>query len=320
LFTSKKERDRPYLLDCGNEPDVKSFPSEKFFIFLNRQDRKFHLGIGVLCTLLLGGLDYLSGEIIALSIIYLIPVSFTAWFGGRKAGITVSFLSAATWMTANYHAGAAAYESLALKFWNSATAFGFFAVVSVILDKLRRTLDQERELSRTDYLTGAVNSRAFSEIAKAEILRMRRYGRPFTVAYLDLDNFKEVNDKYGHSFGNELLRSVTANMTRNIRTTDVVARIGGDEFVILFPETGSDVAREVLPKFRERLLTSMRELGWPITFSVGVLTCDTSPASLDEVIGQADGLMLNVKRMGKNAICYAEYGKLRKSTCSAGDA
>ncbi|HLO25147.1 MAG TPA: diguanylate cyclase [Geobacteraceae bacterium] len=263
----------------------------------------------MVCTALLGGLDYFSGEMLTLSIIYLVPVSFTAWFGGRLAGIVISLVAAVTWLAANYHAGAVAYEPFFLKLWNCITALGFFIVVAVLLDKLRQMLDNEREASRTDYLTGAVNSRAFSEIARAEILRLQRYGHAFTIAYLDLDNFKEVNDRYGHSFGDELLRSVAANIIRTLRKTDVVARIGGDEFIILFPETNYQAALEVIPKVRENLQAAMEKLGWSITFSIGVLTCDSPPASQDEMIRQADSLMFRVKRMGKNAVCYAEYGK-----------
>ena len=282
---------------------------DRLFTFLNRQSRAFHLVAGVVCTALLGGLDYFSGEMLTLSIIYLVPVSFAAWFGGRLTGIVISLVAAVTWLVANYHAGATAYEPFLLKLWNCITALGFFVVVAVLLDKLRQMLDNEREASRTDYLTGAVNSRAFSEVARAEILRLQRYGHPFTVAYLDLDNFKEVNDRYGHSFGDELLRSVASNITRILRKTDVVARIGGDEFIILFPETNYQAAMEVVPKVRENLLAAMLKLGWTITFSIGVLTCDSPPGSLDEMIGQADSLMFRVKRMGKNAVCYAEYGK-----------
>ncbi len=262
--------------------------------------------VGLLFLVFLGGMDYLTGEGLSLTIIYLIPVAFTAWFAGRRAGVAISLIAAAIWLISNYRSSLS-HEPFHAKLWNGGTALAFFVVVSLLLAKLRQLLENERVLSRTDFLTGAVNSRAFAEIAAAEIRRMRRYEHPLTIAYFDLDNFKQVNDQFGHSVGNELLRVVVATILGTLRSTDVVARLGGDEFALLLPETYHEAAQVVIPKVKERLQTAMEEHHWPVTFSVGVLTCALPPGSTDEMISLADKLMLVAKREGKNTIRYSVY-------------
>ncbi len=277
----------------------------RFFDFLDRRGKAFHIVVGLLFLVFLGGMDYLSGEGLSLTIIYLIPVAFTAWFAGRGAGVTISLVSAAIWLVSNYRAGLS-HEPFLVKLWNGGTSLAFFIVVSLLLAKLRQLLENERVLSRTDFLTGAVNSRAFAEIAAAEIRRMHRYEHPLTIAYFDLDNFKQVNDQFGHSVGNELVRVVVAIILGTLRGTDVVARLGGDEFALLLPATDHAAAHVVIPKVKEQLQTAMKEHNWPVTFSFGVLTCALPPGSTDEMISLADKLMLTAKQE-KNTIRYSVY-------------
>ncbi len=278
-------------------------PIIRFFDYLHRQGKPFHLVIGLLCASLLGVADYLAGEGLSLAIIYLIPVAFTAWFGGRWAGVVISLVSSAIWLAANY---GSSFEPLFIKLWNGGTALVFFVVVSLLLAKLRQMLENERVMSRTDFLTGAVNSRAFAETAVAELRRMRRYEHPLTIAYFDLDNFKQVNDQFGHSVGNELLRVVVTTILLALRSTDVVARLGGDEFALLLPETNDAAAHVVIPKVKAQLQSAMEERRWPVTFSFGVLTCALPPPSTDDMISLADKLMLAAKQE-KNTIRYSVY-------------
>ncbi len=158
-------------------------------------------------------------------------------------------LSAVAWFEA-FRLSGGTVSSFTVLFWNASTRLGFFIVVTVLLALLRRALDQARALSRMDGLTGVTNSRAFRDLATTEIVRARRYGRPFTVAYIDLDHFKTVNDRFGHSSGDTLLRTVAGIMRDAVRASDIVARMGGDEFALLFPETDSDAARAGIEKLR----------------------------------------------------------------------
>ncbi len=141
-----------------------------------------------------------------------------------------------------------------------------------------------------------------------EINRARRYDRPFTVVCIDLDNFKTVNDCFGHSTGDMILRSVARTLQENIRVTDTLARLGGDEFAILLPETGRSVAETILRKVRKINLDIMRRHGWPVTLSIGVVTFARPPSTVDETLRKADQLMYAAKNSGKNSIRYEICG------------
>ena len=157
-------------------------------------------------------------------------------------------------------------------------------------------------MTKTDFLTGLANRRSFIESAQSEINRARRYENSFTVAYLDLDDFKSINDTYGHLIGDTLLRTVADTIRNNLRITDISARLGGDEFAVLFPDTDSEQSEIVINKMHDRLLDTMKENNWPVTFSIGAVTFVEPPQSVDEVIKKADDFMYSAKKDGKNRI------------------
>jgi diguanylate cyclase (GGDEF)-like protein len=131
---------------------------------------------------------------------------------------------------------------------------------------------------------------------------------PFSLAYIDLDDFKWVNDTPGHGTGDNVLRLVVESLEQSTRATDVVARLGGDEFAVLFPETGADAGSEAALHIRLVLLDSMRKNDWPVTFSIGMVTYNEPPASVDEMIKAADTLMYSVKETTKNAVRSSVVG------------
>jgi diguanylate cyclase (GGDEF)-like protein len=163
---------------------------------------------------------------------------------------------------------------------------------------------KERELSRRDNKTGALNDRAFRELLTYEIKRSRRNVAPLTLVSLDLDGFKAVNDDLGHATGDLVLKVVTWTMQGTLREIDSVARLGGDEFALLLPETNADNAGLVLDKLQSALKNAMAAYQWTVTFSVGVVTFKTPPATADYMIDMADKTMLTVKRTGKNRVSY----------------
>src|SRR5690606_37465106 len=138
-------------------------------------------------------------------------------------------------------------------------ALAVFAMAAFWVTRLKRTIRNEQLLARTDYTTGAVNTRYFYDLTEMEIRRFRRYQHPFTVAFIDLDNFKVVNDSLGHQAGDDVLRIVTQTLRMNLRDTDTVARMGGDEFALLLPETGEEEAHSVLFHLQGHLLAAMRK-------------------------------------------------------------
>ena len=274
--------------------------------FLASCGNGFWLLTGILLVATLGFVDYLTGAEIAFSFFYLLPISLLSWFSKRRFAVAMAILSAITWAWADIATGNA-FSHPAILYWNTCVQLAFFLVTSLLLSKLRAALHHEQALARTDLLTGAANHRFFLEFAQAEMERCARYAHPFTVGYLDLDDFKAVNDSHGHSAGDELLRAVVRSAGTQLRKTDLVARMGGDEFAVLLPETGEEPARAAFEKIRRSLLEEMKRNEWPVTFSIGVLTCRQPPQSLDGLLNLADRLMYSVKQNGKNGVAYAVY-------------
>ncbi len=167
---------------------------------------------------------------------------------------------------------------------------------------LMQALDREQMLSRTDYLTGIANRRVFYELAEMEINKFRRYRHPFTALLIDIDNFKHINDSYGHQTGDVVLCAVANAIKGNIRVTDIAARMGGDEFTVLLTETGVDSYEAMVPRLKNKLMEDMGKHAWPVTFSIGVVTYKNAPANVDEIIKKVDSLMYDVKRGGRNNI------------------
>jgi diguanylate cyclase (GGDEF)-like protein len=190
----------------------------------------------------------------------------------------------------------------AIQVWNLSVQLSVFLALSFLLHALRTRLEAEQLLARTDPLTLLSNRRAFVESAAMELERSRRSRQPITVAYVDVDDFKHVNDHLGHGEGDALLSAVAATLRGGTRAVDAVARLGGDEFGLLLVDTDEDTAVALLDRLHAALLAVVRESGWSVTFSVGAVTFVTPPFSVDEMIGRADQLMYDKKRCGKNGI------------------
>jgi diguanylate cyclase (GGDEF)-like protein len=273
---------------------------------LEKWSKSFWLLIGFVLILGLGLLDFLTGYEFSFSLFYLLPIFLVVWFAGRTFGIVASTLSALVWFLADYLSGNQ-YSNPIIYFWNTAIRFGFFLIITLLLVALKKALQRERELSRTDRLTGATSVDFFYELFQAEIFRFQRYRHPLTLAYVDLDNFKAVNDRFGHSVGDQVLRTVVDSARKELRKTDIVARLGGDEFAFLFPETDQLTAQALIPRIQQGLIEEMKNSNWPVTFSIGVITFITAPGTVNELIKMADDLMYTVKARGKNAVSYLLY-------------
>ena len=172
----------------------------------------------------------------------------------------------------------------------------------MLTSKLSEALRRESGLARSDYLTGALNARAFYEIAQMEIVRARRFQHPFTIAYFDVDNFKAVNDQAGHHAGDDLLRVIVKTIKESIRATDSIARLGGDEFGVLFPESRPESIGQTIGRIQGQLLAVVSGGLVPVTFSIGALTCLSSPPTVNEMMKIVDRLMYSVKSEGKNRL------------------
>lgn len=262
-----------------------------------------HLLLIAALIICLGLIDFMTGPELSLSLFYLLPISLAVWMRGRKTGIFSAVFSALTLLIADLKSSFA-FSSALIPLWNTLIRLGVFLVVSFLLAALKQTLLREKAQASTDFLTGAANTRTFIETLNQEIIRARRYLHPFTLAYLDLDNFKQVNDEYGHARGDEVLRLIVQTLKDNLRAVDTVARLGGDEFAVLLPETPSESAETVLKKINSDVLHIMKKEHLPVTLSGGAITYEGHYPDSNEIIKTADKLMYEVKQKGKNAMLF----------------
>ncbi len=277
--------------------------------FLGRQPKSFFIIVGFVLVLGLGIVDYITNPELALSIFYLIPISLVAWYTGLWTGILFSVISTIVWLVPDMITVLGRTYS-AIAYWNAVARLGFFLIVTAILAALKTALDREKESARTDPLTGVSNRNCFYTLASMEVDRAQRYRHPLTIVYIDLDDFKTINDNLGHHVGDALLRIVAQTIQTTLRMIDIAARLGGDEFVILLPETEYKQAQAVVQRIQQNLLSAMQAEGWSVTFSIGAVTYVRPPANVDEMIKQADAFMYTVKSSGKNKIKHEVLSEL----------
>jgi diguanylate cyclase (GGDEF)-like protein len=156
-------------------------------------------------------------------------------------------------------------------------------------------------------LTGILNRRFFIEKAEAEIKRMRRFPGKFTLLLLDIDHFKGVNDTYGHAAGDEILRAVAQHLSAELRVNDMVARHGGEEFVLLLPETPLEKGLLLAERLRNTLASAPIHFGSheiAITISIGAAESN-GHEELDRILQRADEALYQAKREGRNRIIQA---------------
>ncbi|MDA8138690.1 MAG: GGDEF domain-containing protein [Desulfobacteraceae bacterium] len=256
--------------------------------------------------MLIGTLDYLTGNDFEVDVFYVLPLFFITWFASRRAAVASTVLITLVWMFIGKATGKIS-PSVTVDIWNAFMEFAFLLIITVLGFIVKHQILRLEELSREDFLTGAANRRSFYQVAEMEMNRSQRFGSPFSVVYLDVDNFKAVNDTLGHSAGDLLLCEVAGAMHQHIRKIDTIARLGGDEFALLFPETDAGGARHMVEKTKEILIELVARHGWPITFSMGVVTFTQPPGSVEEMLCFADKVMYSVKRQGKNSIAFESW-------------
>ena len=265
------------------------------------------IGLGFTLIIVAGLLDYLTGYELAFSLFYLFPIALVTWYTSTRLGLAMAVISAVILSVADVLAGNT-YSQALIPVWNSIMRLGVFVIVVSLLSVVKRDLERETNLARLDPATGAVNSRFFKNLLRFEMERLNRYQHPFSLIYIDLDNFKVVNDQLGHSAGDLALRTVVACAKSHLRNTDIIARLGGDEFALLLPETNKSAIQTVVAKIQGPILTDVQKIAPPITFSIGALTCWGAPGSADQLIAITDQLMYSAKNRGKNQVAYAVYG------------
>lgn len=267
------------------------------------ETRAIAVTLGVAGTVLVGLIDDWTGPELSSTLLYLGPIAFVAWYGGLWASILISAVSAEVWLAAEL-LGSTRDSVGAGHYWNAALEFAVFLVFACVFSQLRDRLRRERAFAREDALTGLSNRRAFLEAVAHEVERTHRISSSVTAIYMDVDDFKSINDRLGHDAGDAVLKGVGAAIRRSIRTVDVAARLGGDEFSLFLPDTDQAMAGAFVTRLRDNLLASTRAPGLEPTFSIGVVTFLTPPPGVADVLRAADVAMYRAKRSGKNATRY----------------
>jgi diguanylate cyclase (GGDEF)-like protein len=264
---------------------------------------------GIALVLVIATADGLFPAPYSIDFLYLGPVLLVTMAAGPRGGILVALLSAESRGISRGLSYDGDLTPLYTAFDSLLVGAGLGAA-ALLLTHIHRGQEREAAAARTDILTGLMNRKAFLERLESEIARAGRHQRPLSVAYLDLDGFKAINDTLGHAVGDEVLRIVAGVLSTAIRGEDVAARLGGDEFAILLPETDPDIAPRVVERVRREIEDRMHAFSWQVTCSVGLVTTTLPDTSVDVLLHRADQLMYEVKNSGKNALRQVFLGQV----------
>lgn len=251
-------------------------------------------------ALLLGTLRTKTDAELAFASLVLLPVLVIAWIGGRWNGLIMAFLGAVMWAVTDI-ATERQFSASWIPWVNAATRFVTYALVAVLAAKVRLQLERENKNATSDSLTGLKNRRALLVAGEAEVERSKRYGHSLAVIFLDLDNFKQLNDTSGHDAGDAALQATAKALLGDLRSSDRIARLGGDEFAILLPEVGYEEAVETGRKIFIAINIALREFP-AVTGSIGVAWFGKIDRDFPEMLKAADELMYEVKASGKSNV------------------
>ena len=271
--------------------------------------RRDILLVAAVAWLGIAALEWITSYELSLSTLYLVVICAAAWAGGWRWGLACALLSVANQTAVGFVLGHPFSRpgDFGLVSFNR-----FFAEVLIagLVAGLRALFERERSHARIDYLTGALNRAGFDEALAVELARHRRDGDPFALAYFDCDDFKAFNDRRGHRFGNLLLQRVVQTFKRCLRKTDVIARLGNDQFAVLLPKTGAAEAESVTQELLYALKMAAAAEDFVVTFNIAVGVFPQAPESESAVLSFTEGLLNRLKSEGKSGFLV--------ETCRAG--
>jgi diguanylate cyclase (GGDEF)-like protein len=250
--------------------------------------------------------DYLTSYELSLSAFYVLVILAVSWFCGVWWGGLFAFLAMFSEIQIGLLTGNP-FSDEAYFYISIGNRLFSYLLIAYLVATVRTLYERAQSAARVDYVTGVANSTGFYEKVAVEMARHRRSHAPFSVAYMNCDYFKIINDGLGHREGDRVLLTVGQTLTSSLRETDIVARLGGDEFALVFPQTGEAEVLPVIKKLCGHLDRAMAEHDWPITFSVGVGIFPSVPDNVDRVVSFCDRLMQRVKALGKNKILHRVY-------------
>jgi diguanylate cyclase (GGDEF)-like protein len=259
--------------------------------------RRHPLLTALLVTVLVVPLDYVSGTDLRLFPLYFIPLSLVAGSHSTRQALATAVALAGVWAASNYNpANPTVYVG------NIASQLAAFVVVALLVNSHKSRADVQQQLASTDPLTGLLNSRAFFAAANRELAVQRRKLYPLTMAYLDVDDFKQINTTLGHMGADGVLRDTAQAMRRSLRQTDLIGRVGGDEFAILLPDTAAEPAFATLERLRLAVLHINEGRNTKITVSLGAVVFEQAAESVNTMLEVSDRLMYEVKGKSKDRV------------------
>jgi diguanylate cyclase (GGDEF)-like protein len=273
---------------------------------LNTLPKAAVMGISIILILAIGTIGTLISAPASLLIFYLIPVVLSTWFVGVRPGFVAAGLSAI----------AIAYgqwipSQLALSLWNGGVAGLVGCVVADLIHRIKISTEIERQLSRTDASTGAINRRFFMELLEAEFNRAERYRFPMTLVYMELDNLTEINQRLGYQKGDELLYQFVEQLSEALRANDVVARLSDDEFAMILPQTNDSQAQQVFTRILPELKTALEAEDVPIECIFGVMTFLEMPEDFTVLNDEAAKFLKKTKADGQSRLAFEVQSEKR---------
>lgn len=256
-------------------------------------------------TAILGCADFSISSDVSFSIFYLIPVTAAVFLSGRLLGLIFSVICALVWIAADISSGLN-YHVWYVPVWNTLVRFGYFVFHTLLLNQLLTTISMIQEASLKDPLTKAANWRCFEQYSTELLQQAGRDNIKMTIAYIDVDNFKKINDSFGHGVGDEVLIQIAQIIQSQIRSQDMIARLGGDEFAVVLNNTDLTTSQEILNRIRHKTCQEMQARNWDVTLSIGAMVFSVLPVTIAPMLKMVDDLMYDVKKNGKDNIKILE--------------
>lgn len=252
--------------------------------------------VGTALLVALTGVHALLGFAAGFNALYLLPIWLATRMGGRTTGFALVVLCTLVDAIAEWSTGHVPGESLAGDF---AIRFVTFTALMLLIAQVEQALERQQRLAMRDPLTGLLNRGALAQFAEHAFNRSLLRHQPVTVAVIDCDGFKQLNDTYGHRAGDHVLTMLARELVDKTRQTDIVARIGGDEFAVVLQNTSLEEARQIMVRVDEAFVASVRRVGYIAGISIGYGTTGEGYNELDSVLELADQSMYQDKNEKK---------------------
>lgn len=273
------------------------------FRYLGDMDKRAILALVVLLQASVTLTDYMTGPFVHFTLFYLLPICLAGSLISVRLAYLLAFLATLT-LSLTLFQGFGVISAHQL-IWSTFTNAVIFIAAAYFSQKASVIVAELDEQSMFDALTKANTRRSFFELGNVALAHLRETQRPVSVAFFDLDDFKDVNDNLGHEAGDRLLVAVASSIRKNLRAEDLFGRLGGDEFAILFDGIGSESIEQVVARLMTKVKEAIEPVTTGVTFSVGVVSCKMDkPITMDEAVAMADKAMYESKRTSKNAIRF----------------